>query len=163
MFKISKRKNIESENDKLFELSKSIFNDVDINCGLYIYLINSPYDVVIRCGEKIIGFYILDEKSLFECYGVEKYNIQINKEEYINKKGVKGFMMGVLPEFRNMGVGLKMIDYVNEKIKKEFDYIWGGHLKVLNNIEFWKKTRNIIGENDNSYITMLEFDKKIKI
>lgn len=69
MFKISKRKNIESENDKLFELSKSIFNDVDINCGLYIYLINSPYDVVIRCGEKIIGFYILDENLYLNVMG----------------------------------------------------------------------------------------------
>jgi len=161
MIKINKRQNTEVENDKLFELSKQIFDEFNINCSIYIYLISSPYDITISVNDEIVGFYIFDIKSIFDYYTKENYHLNISKEEYINKKGIKGFFMGVLPEFQRMGLGAKMVEYVNETINKDFDYIWGGHFKILKNIDFWKKTRNIIGENNESFITILNFKNNI--
>lgn len=115
---------------------------------------------------KPIGIYVLGSISLYdfkydieEAYPKDIMEIKIyeNGKVYKNKKGVYGIMLGVLPEYRNMGLGKMLIEY-GESIS---DYIWGMHENKLDNLKYWEKRRSVVGEmyvyeKLKGYITAIE-------
>lgn len=107
----------------------------------------SHYDknlsVVAKINNQIAGFYFIGDDNIPE--GGKDYNI-------LKKlKGVEGIALGILKEFKNKGVGKKLIEY--PKTIPNINYIWGFQLKSLKNIEHWKKRRKIYYENEYLYIT----------
>lgn len=84
------------------------------------------------------------------------------EEEFGDKKGIQGFMFGIHPDFQKQGYGKAFIQFEREFFKGKFDYIWGNHDKRLNNIEFWKETRDVFFEKydetdkDTRYTTVMK-------
>ena len=67
--------------------------------------------------------------------------------------GVQGVALGLLEEYKGLGLGKRLIDYPMEVLKLEFDFIWGLHLGNLNNADDWKKRRQII-EVDGGFVSI---------
>ena len=65
-----------------------------------------------------------------------------------------------MPEYRDLGIGKKLRDY---PLQLNFDYIWGQHLKGLQNIDNWTKFgRRIINNNGDLYITLMDLKNNTK-
>lgn len=92
---------------------------------------------------KVMGVYALGDSQLKD--------VGVQHPDYDNLHGIQGIALGVHPNVRGMGVGKALKDHVDKHIKR--DYIFGMQLKGLNNIEHWTKTRKIVAESPNMYIT----------
>ena len=64
--------------------------------------------------------------------------------------------MGILPECSRIGGGTFMVKYEKEKFCGKYDYIFGSCYKSLNNLQFWLKSRRLIGENKTSFCTLMD-------
>ena len=89
------------------------------------------------------GFYFICDKQIPK--GGNGY------EDLKDLNGVEGIALGVLKEYKNKGVGKKLIEY--PKSIPNVDYIWGYQFKSLKNIDDWLKRRKIYFENNVFYIT----------
>jgi hypothetical protein len=99
--------------------------------------------VVASVNGEIAGFYFFSGSQIPKWgNGYEKLK---------NLKGLEGVALGVFPEFKNYGIGKKLIEY-SQNIPG-IDYIWGYQFKSLKNIDDWLKRRKIYFENDQFYIT----------
>lgn len=110
---------------------------VDMNISKSIYVNGSP-----------VGVYLLGTKSIFEIMNFFESFPLIQTpledlEKYRNKRGLQGIHLCVLPEFKDKGLGKKLIEY-SESL--DFDYIWGMHSNFLKNKEHWEKRRRIVVE-----------------
>lgn len=97
--------------------------DLNLSRGLFV-------------GEKLVGIYCFQAKKEPTCT--------------FPGKGVQGVVLGVLPEYHNLGYGKILIDY---SLTLNFDYIWGMHWKGLNNIDHWLKKRQLLSDCPEFYIT----------
>jgi predicted N-acetyltransferase YhbS len=69
--------------------------------------------------------------------------------------GLRGVVLGVDPDFHGHGVGSALIDMSRKiALDRGLPYVFGSHDKVLNNIEFWKKHRQVVYESDRHYDTL---------
>jgi GNAT superfamily N-acetyltransferase len=66
-------------------------------------------------------------------------------------RGVQGISFAVLPAYRGTGLGKRLVVY-SENLN--FDYIWGFHVKTLNNIDHWKKVRDVVIDDYSHYTTI---------
>lgn len=88
----------------------------------------------------VVGFYLLKPKNL----PITPYNTQ---------KGIQGVSLGLLPEYRNQGVGdkLRRIPF-----SLPYDYIWGFQGYELNNVSNWTKFgRKIVYKGAINSITVM--------
>lgn len=92
---------------------------------------------------EIIGFYLFSSNDIPHS----------DDASFINKNGIEGIALGVSEKYRGKGYGKMLIDESYRLFSNKFDYIWGLHLKSLNNIEDWKKRRTIIDNGGNIYIS----------
>jgi GNAT superfamily N-acetyltransferase len=98
--------------------------------------------LVALVGDKIAGFYFIGNHPIPK--GGEDY------EKFKNLKGIEGMGLGVFKEYKNLGVGKKLIETTQQL---PVDYIWGYQFKSLKNIDDWLKRRKIYYENAGIYIT----------
>jgi GNAT superfamily N-acetyltransferase len=98
--------------------------------------------LVALVGDKIAGFYFIGNHPIPK--GGEDY------EKFKNLKGIEGMGLGVFKEYKNLGVGKKLIETTQQL---PVDYIWGYQFKSLKNIDDWLKRRKIYYENAGVYIT----------
>jgi GNAT superfamily N-acetyltransferase len=98
--------------------------------------------VVATVNGKVGGFYFLGDGQIPP--GGPEY------EKLKEMKGIEGIALGVLPEFKNMGIGKKLMEY-SQNIGA--DYIWGYQFKSLKNIDDWLKRRKIYWEDKDLYLT----------
>lgn len=115
------------------------------------YLISSsasfPISWVAKHREKIVGGYFLGENQLYT-----------TRTKY--KKGVQGVGLFVLPEYRDLGIGAALRDI---PLYLPYDYIWGMHLKELNNIDNWKRYgREVLAGEGEIFTTMMDLTEKRK-
>jgi hypothetical protein len=75
---------------------------------------------------------------------------QLLHERFENLKGVEGVLLAIDKDIRGQGWGDKLKEYPKTL---DVDYIWGQQLKGLNNLNDWLKRRELIGENEEVYIT----------
>jgi len=104
--------------------------------------INLRLSVVADVNGDVAGFYFLNDEDIPE--GGELY------DEFEDLKGLEGVALGVIPDYLQLGVGKKLIEYSRSQ---SVDYIWGYQFKSLKNIDDWLKRRKIYWENDGLYIT----------
>lgn len=105
--------------------------------------------LVALVGDKIAGFYFIGNHPIPK--GGEDY------DKFKNLIGVEGMGLGVFKEYKNFGVGKKLIESTQQL---PVDYIWGYQFKSLKNIDDWLKRRKIYYENDGFYITYQMFKNK---
>jgi hypothetical protein len=65
---------------------------------------------------------------------------------------LQGISLAILPDYRKLGLGKKMKQYVNGL---NYDYTWGVQDKKLNNIDFWTKTREVFAESNTHFATYI--------
>lgn len=82
---------------------------------------------------------------------------QLLHERFENLKGVEGVLLAIDKDIRGQGWGDKLKEYPKTL---GVDYIWGQQLKGLNNLNDWLKRRELIGENEEIYITVEIYKNK---
>lgn len=75
---------------------------------------------------------------------------QLLHEKFKDLKGIEGVLLAIDADIRNQGWGDKLKDYPKTL---GVDYVWGQQLKTLNNLNDWLKRRELVGENEEVYIT----------
>lgn len=83
------------------------------------------------------------------------------KEKRINDKlGLEGVALAIKPSYRKYGLGEKLKDWLENYAKdNNYDFIFGEHLKGLNNIDYWLKRRELYGEDKDCFYTIKWFNK----
>ena len=101
---------------------------------------------------RIIGCYLLCPSSLD--FDKEDYTFYENTENYKSKKGLFGNVLALKPKYHGRGFGKQLR---NVPLAYPFDYIWGYHLKSLNNLDHWTRFgRRVIAESNNCYMTLMD-------
>lgn len=135
------------------KLEKRIFNGLSI---------------CLKQNSKVCGVYLLNEKSINEfIQQIEKNEIsdfpknetKIYLNESVSDNGLQGIALCVSESKRGLGYGELLKEYT---YNMGYDYVWGVQDKKLNNIEFWKKTREVFAESNSRFATYKKL-KKVKI
>jgi hypothetical protein len=108
--------------------------------------------VVATIDDNIAGFYFFSNEQIPETENQIYYKLK-------NLNGIEGVALGIFQEYKNLGIGKKLIEY--PKSISSVDYIWGYQLKTLKNIDDWLKRRKIYAENNYLYITYELFNKSL--
>lgn len=108
---------------------------------------------VITVNGVLAGFYFIGNNQIPD-NGTPLY------EKLKPLMGVEGVALGVFPEYKDTGIGKKLIEWSQ---KLPIDYIWGYQLKSLENINDWKKRREVYFEDDELYITYQLLNKTINL
>ncbi len=128
----------ESEIEEILSLADEIFEHVQKDTSTYVYFL-THWEISVKLTKdstgEIIGFYLFNEDPLRELHG----------------KGLQGVAIGLKEEYRGRGLGKRLICYPYEQL--DYDYIWGNHLKGLNNLPDWQKRRKLIEDQGNVYVT----------
>jgi GNAT superfamily N-acetyltransferase len=107
---------------------------------------------------KIIGCYLLNDQS------VHSYpmNWLENLDLYQTRCGLQGVALGILKEYRGYGYGRQLRD--STLCLNEYDYIWGGQAKQLNNLDNWLGYgRRLVGETVCDFITLMDLGEEARI
>jgi GNAT superfamily N-acetyltransferase len=100
---------------------------------------------------KIIGCYLLNEEPI-HYYKIESLE---ELDRYRARKSLHGVALGILEEFRGLSYGRQLRDSV--QLSNDYDYIWGFHVKTLNNLDNWIGCgRRLVGEMGGSYVTLMD-------
>jgi GNAT superfamily N-acetyltransferase len=100
-------------------------------------------------GNTAVGCYLFNDQPVGDYLATEH-----DKVKYKGRKSLQGIALCVLPEYRNHGIGKKLRELPKSM---NYDYIWGEHLKGLDNIGNWVKFgRRIIADTGESYITLMD-------
>lgn len=124
--------------------------------------LNNNISIKIKEGDKIVGVYLFNEKSINKFideikedkvtdFRLDDTKITLNEE--ISDNGLQGIALAVLPSYKGLGYGNKLKEY---SYNMGYDYIWGVQDKKLNNIDFWLNSRNIFAESSNRYATYIK-------
>jgi GNAT superfamily N-acetyltransferase/predicted double-glycine peptidase len=97
------------------------------------------------------SFKLTDNNKIIGCYLIN----EITLPELPNKIGLEGIALAIIPSYRKYGLGEKLKDYLEQYGKdNNYDFIFGEHLKGLNNINDWLKRRELYKETESSYFTI---------
>ena len=125
--------------------------------------LSNGLSIYLSLNGNIVGCYLLNEKSA-QTFINEIKKGEINDfppsetEIYIDNikgRGLQGIALSIYPEFRNMGLGKMLKDWV---YNLNYDYIWGVADKKLGNINHWKSRRSIMAESPNRWATIEFFN-----
>ena len=108
--------------------------------------------VVATVDGNVAGFYFFSNNQIPETGSELYYQLE-------DLNGVEGVALGVFKEYKDLGVGKKLIQY--PKSMPGVDYIWGMQLKSLQNIDNWLKRRKIYAETPYLYVTYELFNKSL--
>ena len=82
---------------------------------------------------EVIGFYCLLANSPIPAKKSDK--------RFKGKRGLEGVALGVHPAYRGSGIATELIRQ-SEQVP-EYDYIWGMAFEELQNLDFWKRFREV--------------------
>lgn len=104
------------------------------------------HSYVVKDHGRIIGGYFLGQAQLpAEVKG---------SEAYVNKRGIEGVALFLLPEYRGKGIGHNLRDI---PLHSGADYIWGQHYEELNNLDPWKAFgRKHVDTIDGVHFTLMD-------
>lgn len=154
------------ENDipKVVEILYEAFGHIDpkdeIERKLRPRMLNGV-SLKISVGGEIIGCYILNPRSIREFISdinqnklkdFKSDNTEIYLDSEMSNKGLQGIALAVLPNWRSKGYGDLLKTWYDKDPR--FDYIWGVQDKRLQNIDHWKKTREIFAECPTHFATI---------
>lgn len=121
--------------------------------------------------DTIIGFYLLHEASIikwqterrqwaeeYDCVSVlpiyDNCEIKEDLNKYVNRDGVEGIILAVLPTYRGFGYGRMLKEL--PKIMG-YDYVYGEQLKDSHNLHHWLKSRRVVAECDGIWVTLQDY------
>ena len=125
----------------IIEMVADEFERVMSKQSSYSYLksaVNWKISVKLTLKGKIIGCYLLAERNF-------------HRKELDGLKGIEGVALCLLSKYRNLGYGKMLMSYTENL---PYDYIWGQHLKGLNNMNNWERRRDYIFDYGNSYMSL---------
>jgi hypothetical protein len=135
-----------SEIKEVIELCSLVF------CNVMSYEDNIEY--LSKCGvdfNKSVKLVL--EGEMIGCYLVKPNDIIENEPN-----GIEGIALAIKPSFRKLGYGEILKDWFEEYTKNNgYRYLWGQHLKGLNNKNEWLKRREIYHEGKNIFYTIKRF------
>ncbi len=94
---------------------------------------------------QIIGFYLLGQRKISLAIREENAVPTEDLARYDSLCGIEGVALGVIPEFRKMGVTEQMKQRV--RTIPGTDYIYGMQYKSLANLHYWLHTRRLVAES----------------
>lgn len=154
---------IPEDNDDVIDLLHEVFGFIDSKEAIkskILKRLNNGLSIKISYDGKIVGCYLLAEKSVNEFIDdiendkisdFRKSETSIDLPNDPGNYGIQGISLAVLPEYRDLGLGKMMKDYVKGM---GYDYIWGVQDKKLKNINFWEKSRDVFAESPTKYATI---------
>lgn len=98
----------------------------------------------------IVGCYILSDRGIEAAS--DGMTLLEDISPYKNKRGIEGLSFAVLPQHQNSGIG-KML----KQAIIGYDFIFGLQYKSLANLKYWLKTRRLVAEDDEAYLTLHDF------
>lgn len=140
------------------------------------------YSVKLMDGSKMIGLYLLNEKisihqflrlspKQLQSIRTNPHSLPKNKKESLlhlaqtlmrySGVGIQGIAVILLSQYRNKGLGRRLIEYPYT-LSKQYNYIWGGHEFDLHNLFHWLKRRELLLEHNNTYYTIGSLKKSLK-
>jgi GNAT superfamily N-acetyltransferase len=100
--------------------------------------------VKLTLNNEIIGCYLVNPKNLDNEDGL----------------GIEGVALAIKPAFRKFGYGELLKNWFEDYAKSNgYSYLWGQHLKGLNNLDHWLKRRELHSEDDELFVTIKRFKK----
>jgi hypothetical protein len=155
----------EEDNDIVVDILAEVFGYIDDREEIKRKIskrLNNNLSIKISFKDKIVGCYLLGEKSINEFIRQISQNELkdfprdqtkiINLPSNLSDNGLQGISLAILPDYRKLGLGKKMKQYVNGL---NYDYTWGVQDKKLNNIDFWTKTREVFAESNTHFATYM--------
>lgn len=121
--------------------------------------------ICLKIDSKVVGVYLLNNKSINEFIDqilkneipdFPKNETKIELNESLSDNGLQGIALCVSKSKRGLGYGELLKKYAREL---GYDYLWGVQDKKLNNIGFWKKTREIFAESNSRFATYEKIKK----
>lgn len=142
-----------SEIDECCDICSDAFEIVMPKHSIPTYLksiANWRLSVKAKYEDKIVGCYILNETSF-----------PIRKGGIIKRYSpIQGIGLAVDLKHRGLGIGKKLRQY---PLTLNYDYIWGAHSKLLNNINEWLKFgRKVIYEDITQFITIMPINEDVR-
>lgn len=138
----------------LLRLAVDVFADQMPEGVLVPYLYSSVnWDKSFKAlvGGKMVGGYLLGDEQVLNFAGAGATE---DLRKYRGKVGVEGVALFVLPEYRGKRVGDALR---RAPLGVGYDYIWGQHLKTLNNLGQWTKFgRRLVADVDGVYVTLMD-------
>ena len=107
---------------------------------------------------RIVGGYLLARSKNFQ--GLKELDSEIREKgiDLNGKVGVQGVALFLLPQYRNEGIGKQLREIPLSRLR--VDYVWGEHLKELNNLPNWiGDGRTLIAEKDDCFITLKQLPR----
>jgi GNAT superfamily N-acetyltransferase len=140
--------------DECVEICNTVFSKH--SSGVRPYIRNTAnWDISLKATHNniVVGCYILNTDPIHFTS-----NTGFDLSKYKNLRGLHGVGLAVLPEYRDRGIGRALREYPD---KMGYDYIYGMHLESLNNLENWKKVREVVYTSNFMHVTLKDFRKKI--
>ena len=151
------------DNDAVIDVLHETFGSLDSREVIKSRIqkrLNNGLSVKIVYDGKIVGCYLLAEKSVNQFISdieedrvsdFRKNETSLDLPTNPGDYGLQGIALAVLPEYRDLGLGKNLKDYVKNL---GYDYIWGVQDKKLKNISFWEKNRDVFAESPTKYATI---------
>ena len=139
-----------SEVDEVIQIAYESFKEhldyIDFKCQVSR---NTNWDISVKLVEdgRIIGSYLFGDRAIKAHY---------TSHDLSNLLGLEGVCLSVVHSRRGLGYGTLLKNYASTL---GFDYIWGGHMRVLNNLNHWLNRRELVCEALGNYITLEIFKK----
>jgi len=124
-------------------LKKTEISSFDYVAGLIKEFGPSQYSLKMTLNKKIIGFHEFFDENI-NTRNIDEYEFKEDVEKYQQKRGLRGYLFVIHPDYQKKGYGSAFIEYEKLLFKNKFDYIFGSCDIRFNNIEFWEKHRRII-------------------
>lgn len=133
---------------EIIQINKDIFEPIIGNVSwLEPYLMTATdfnISVKLTLNGQIIGCYMLALKNPGGSY-LKQF------PELASLKGLEGVCLGILPLYKSLGYGKMLLAYAENL---NYDYMWGEHLKSLNNIDHWTKRRDKVVDFGGIFISV---------
>lgn len=145
----------ENDLDYVIHMCDDIFRGLDTMASdppkvAFFTQISVSYKALLD--EEIIGCYLLNEDKI---YKRDNFILYEDISPYYEKKSIHGVVLALRPEYHGRGFGKQLRDM--PRTIGNYDYIWGFHVKSLNNIDNWTRYgRRVVGENEDNYMTLMD-------
>jgi len=148
--------NIEQEDIlKILDICVEAFEHLETADEIKTYLnIVTDWDISKKAvlNNEIIGCYLFNEIPVVS---FSKYQIE-DLSKYKDKKGLQGVALVIKPEYRGLSYGRQLREI---PLKMGYDYVWGQHLKGLDNIDSWMRFgRRVVADNGGIIVTLMDLD-----
>jgi ribosomal protein S18 acetylase RimI-like enzyme len=154
------RKMKTSDLDKIEEIIPYTFHrigDTDYVMSYTLSRSDLNKSFVAEVDGNIAGFFFIGDSEIpalsdYKGSPMEKYFVDSDyHKDLINLNGAEGVALGVNPEYKGYNIGVGLLRYMLQN--SNYDYMWGGMLTSLQNINFWKRRSKVFFDSPDIKMT----------